>query len=484
MLPTVALVGRPNVGKSTLFNKLTRSRDALVADVPGLTRDRRYGRCQLHGHTVTLIDTGGLFGDDVLSASLTQQTRLAVSEADLVVLLLDGREGVTSADEDVVDYLRKENVAFIPVVNKIDGVGEDQALVEVAQFGFVEPVMISASHSRGLRVLQDAIVAALQADDLLAHDDHAQQGANQRSEQEDELTGGIRVAVVGRPNVGKSTLINRLLGEERQVVFDMPGTTKDAIDIPFSRDGTDYTLIDTAGVRRKGKVDEVTEKFSVVKALQAMERAHVVIMVVDASEGVVEQDLHVLQYALDAGAAMVVAVNKWDGLDAEQREHVQHTVERRLNFIPWVPIQRISALHGTGVGHLFALVNEVFEAGEFDVTTSLLTRLVRNLVESHPAPSVRGRQIKIKVATRAGSHPPTVLVHGNQLESLPASYRRYLENGFREALNLVGNPVRIEFRESDNPFAGRRNKLTPRQQYRRERVIRHRKDRAKKKSRR
>lgn len=472
MLPTVALVGRPNVGKSTLFNKLTRSRDALVADVPGLTRDRRYGRCELHGHGITLVDTGGLFGDDVLSDSLTQQTQLAVSEADLVVLLLDGREGVTSADQDVVDYLRRQNIKFVPVVNKIDGVGVDQALVEVAQFGFVEPIMISASHSRGLRGLEDAIVAGLEAEaafDVV---------------EEDELPSGIRVAVVGRPNVGKSTLINRLLGEERQVVFDMPGTTKDAIDIPFSRNDTDYTLIDTAGVRRKGKVDEITEKFSVVKALQAMERAHVVILVLDASEGVVEQDLHVLQYALDAGAAMVVAVNKWDGLDTDQRDHVQQTLERRLNFIPWVPIQRISALHGTGVGHLFKLVNEVFEAGEFDVTTSLLTRLVRNLVESHPAPSVRGRQIKIKVATRAGSHPPTVLVHGNQLESLPASYRRYLENGFREALNLVGNPVRIEFRASDNPFAGRRNKLTPRQEYRRERVIRHRKDRAKKKSRR
>ncbi len=482
MHPTVALVGRPNVGKSTLFNKLTRSRDALVADVPGLTRDRRYGRCQLQGHTVTLIDTGGLFGDDVLSASLTQQTQLAVNEADLVVLLLDGREGVTSADEDVVDYLRKENVTFIPVVNKIDGVGEDQALVEVAQFGFVEPVMISASHSRGLRGLQQAMLTSLEANGLLTADADGADEADR--EADDDEAGGIRVAVVGRPNVGKSTLINRLIGEERQVVFDMPGTTKDAIDIPFSRDGTDYTLIDTAGVRRKGKVDEITEKFSVVKALQAMERAHVVILVVDATEGVVEQDLHVLQYALDAGAAMVLAVNKWDGLDHTQRDHVQHTVERRLNFIPWVPIQRISALHGTGVGHLFAMVNEVFEAGEFDVTTSLLTRLVRSLVESHPAPSVRGRQIKIKVATRAGAHPPTVLVHGNQLESLPGSYRRYLENGFREALNLVGNPVRIEFRESDNPFGGRRNKLTPRQQYRRDRVIRHRKDRAKKKSRR
>ncbi len=463
MLPTVALVGRPNVGKSTLFNKLTRSRDALVADVPGLTRDRRYGRCQLDGHAVTLIDTGGLFGDDILSDALTQQTQLAVAEADVVVLLLDGREGVTSADEEVVTYLRRANVTFVPVVNKVDGVNEEQALAEVAHFGFEDPLLISASHSRGLKALQDAIVSQLQALDVFSEDEDL------------ETEGGIKVAVVGRPNVGKSTLINRILGENRQVVADMPGTTKDAIDIPFERDGVAYILIDTAGVRRKGKVDEITEKFSVVKALQAMERAHVVILVVDATEGVVEQDLHVLQYAVEAGAAIVLAVNKWDGLDETQRDRVKQTVDRRLGFIPWVPIQRISALHGTGVGHLFGLINRVYEAGEFDVTTSLLTRLVRNLVASHPAPSVRGRQIKVKVATRAGSHPPRVVVHGNQLESLPASYKRYLENGFREALDLVGNPVKLQFKDAENPFAGRRNTLTPRQKARRERVIRHRK---------
>lgn len=463
MIPAVALVGRPNVGKSTLFNKLTRSRDALVADVPGLTRDRRYGRCEIHGQTVTLIDTGGLFGDDILSESLTQQTQLAVAEADLVVLLLDGRDGITSADHDVVDYLRRENVNFIPVVNKIDGIGEDQALVEVSQFGFVDPVLISASHSRGLRSLEEALIANLT--DLGAF-----------SKEGDVPTlAGVHVAVVGRPNVGKSTLINRMLGEERQVVFDMPGTTKDAIDIPFHRDGTDYVLIDTAGVRRKGRVDEITEKFSVVKALQAMERAHVVILVIDATEGVVEQDLHVLQYALEAGAALLVAVNKWDGLDTDQRDRVKQTVDRRLAFVPWVPLQRISALHGTGVGLLFDMIDTVYKAGEFEVSTSLLTRLVRNLVVAHQAPSVRGRQIKVKVATRGGNHPPTIVIHGNQLESLPASYKKFLENGFREALNLVGNPVRLQLRDSENPYAGKRNVLTPRQKERRGRVIKHRK---------
>lgn len=465
MIPTIALVGRPNVGKSTLFNKLTKSRDALVADVPGLTRDRRYGRCEIDGQTITLIDTGGLFGDDILSASLTQQTQLAVAEADLVLLVLDGRDGITTADEDVVSYLRRESVNFIPVVNKIDGIGEDQALVEVAQFGFGDPQLISASHSRGLRTLTETLLATLT--DIGAFDREAETTTNK----------GIHVAVVGRPNVGKSTLINRMLGEERQVVFDMPGTTKDAIDIPFTRNDTDYVLIDTAGVRRKGRVEEITEKFSVVKALQAMERAHVVILVVDATEGVVEQDLHVLQYALEAGAALLVAVNKWDGLDEDQRDRVKYSVDRRLAFVPWVPLQRISALHGTGVGLLFEMIDTVYAAGEFDVSTSLLTRLVRNMVAAHPAPSVRGRQIKIKVATRGRSHPPTVVIHGNQLDSLPTNYKRFLENGFREALNLVGNPIRLQLRESDNPYAGKKNVLTPRQKERRGRIIKHRKKR-------
>ena len=472
MLPTIALVGRPNVGKSTLFNKLTHSRDALVADVPGLTRDRRYGRCEIQEHPVTLIDTGGLFGEHVLADALTEQTALAVAEADLVVLVLDGRDGITAADEDVVTYLRRQNVPFLPIVNKIDGVSEIAVAADFAQFGFADLPMISASHSRGLQGLGDAIVARLATLDRL--------GAPEPVE---ELP-GIRVAVVGRPNVGKSTLVNRMIGEERQVVFDMPGTTKDAIDIPFSRDDTDYVLIDTAGVRRKGKVSEVTEKFSVVKALQAMERAHVVILVIDASEGIVEQDLHVLDYALEAGAGLVVAINKWDGLGQQHRSDIERAIDRRLAFVPWLPIQKISALHGTGVGHLFGLVQRVYGAGEFDVSTSLLTRLVRNMVAAHPAPSVNGRQIKVKVATRAGQHPPHVVVHGNQLDQLPASYKRYLENGFREALNLVGNPVRLELRAASNPFASKKNTLNKRQTESRGRMIKHRKGDAKRAERR
>ena len=461
MLRCIALVGRPNVGKSTLFNKLTRTRDALVADVPGLTRDRRYGRMQLDEQTVMLVDTGGLYGDHALADELARQTRMAVDEADLVVLLLDAREGATASDEEVISYLRRENVPFIPVVNKIDGISQDMATAEFARFGFEASLFISASHSRGMRALTELLSAELEK--LDPPDTDAGQVPVSES--------GIPVAIVGRPNVGKSTLVNRLVGEERQVVFDMPGTTRDAIDVPFERDGTEYVLIDTAGVRRKGKVEEIAEKFSVVKALQAMERAAVVILVLDATEGVVEQDLHVLRYAADAGAGLVLALNKWDGLDADTRKQVLESVDRKLGFVPWMPVMKISALHGTGVGHLFELVDEVYQAGRFDVSTSLLTRLLQNMVEAHPPPAVRGRRIKIKLATRAGAHPPRVAVHGNQLDALPASYVRYLENGYRESLDLVGNPVKIDMRTSDNPYRGKRNELTRRQQQRRRRVI-------------
>ena len=304
MIPTIALVGRPNVGKSTLFNKLTKSRDALVADVPGLTRDRRYGRCDLLGQDVRLIDTGGLFGDDVLSESLTEQTKLAVAEADLVLLMLDARGGVTSADEDVVGYLRRQDVPFVPAINKIDGVDEAQILAEFAHFGFVEPLMISASHSRGIRGLQQHLLETLHARELIQDEEAA-------AAELENLPGGIRVAVVGRPNVGKSTLVNRMLGEERQVVFDMPGTTKDAIDIPFTRNETDYVLIDTAGVRRKGKVDEITEKFSVVKALQAMERElgkHQARLILRRGDAVDE----ICKLAEETGAAAVHAIRHYE----------------------------------------------------------------------------------------------------------------------------------------------------------------------------
>jgi GTP-binding protein len=287
----------------------------------------------------------------------------------------------------------------------------------------------------------------------------------------------IRVAIIGRPNVGKSTLTNRLLGEERQVVFDMPGTTRDAIEIPFERDGREYVLIDTAGVRRKGRVEEAVEKFSVVKTLEAIDRAHVVLLVMDAREGVVEQDLHLLGYAVDAGAGIIIAMNKWDGLSAEARDRVRSELARRLNFAPWISVLQVSALHGTGVGLLLREVERVYRSGRFEVGTTRLTRLLGDLVQAHPPPAVRGRQIKLRFAHKAGEHPPTVAIHGNQTEALPASYVRYLENGFRAALDLHGTPVHILLRTGENPYKGRRNKLTPRQEYRRKRMIRHHKKR-------
>ncbi len=468
MLPTLALVGRPNVGKSTLFNKLTRGRDALVADVPGLTRDRRYGRARLGSLTCTLIDTGGLLGEGgELTAAMERQAELAMDEADLVLLVVDARAGLTVADEEIATRLRRRDRRVVLVVNKLDGVPEDQALAEFASLGFEDPVLVSAAHNRGIGALVERIEAAIgpaAAESPEPEPDPGQDAA-------------IRVALIGRPNVGKSTLANRLLGEERQVVFDQPGTTRDAIEIPFEREGVDYVLVDTAGVRRKGRVDELVEKFSVVKTLQAIERAEVVILVLDAREGLVDQDLHLLSYAVDAGSALIIALNKWDGLSADERERNRQLLDRRLRFAPWVPVHQISALHGTGVGHLLDEVQRVYAAGELAVGTSYLTRLLGTLVEAHPPPMVRGRQIKLRFAHRAGSHPPRIVIHGNQTDALPDSYVRYLENAFREALDLGGTPLKIELRTGDNPFAGRRNTLTPRQERRRKRMVRHHKGR-------
>jgi GTPase len=468
MRATLALVGRPNVGKSTLFNRLTRRRDALVADIPGLTRDRRYGRARLGDLDCTLIDTGGLLGDDgELTRAMEQQAELAMEEADLVLLLVDARAGLTAADQEIALRLRRAQRRVVLVVNKMDGIEADAAMAEFSRLGFDEPVFVAASHGRGLGALTDRVQGALAATNDEASPEPAATPPVATS------PGAVRVAIVGRPNVGKSTLTNRLLGEDRQVVFDQPGTTRDAIEIAFSRGGREYVLVDTAGVRRKGRVDETAEKFSVIKTLEAIDHAHVVILVLDAREGLVEQDLHLLSYAADAGAGIVVALNKWDGLTDQDRERNRRTLDRRLRFAPWVPVRPISALHGTGVGHLLDDVDRVHRAGEFDVGTSRLTRLLEAMVASHPPPAVRGRAVKLRFAHKAGSHPPKIVIHGNQTRSVPASYVRYLENAFREALDLVGTPVHIELRTGDNPYAGRRNTLTPRQQRRRKRMVQH-----------
>ncbi len=462
MLPRLALVGRPNVGKSTLFNKLTRRRDALVAAVPGLTRDRRYGRATLDDKPCMLIDTGGLFGEDEFAGVVTEQADVALDEAELVLFIVDARSGLTALDEEIVDHLRRKGCEILLLINKVDGVDSTYAEVEFTRLGLGEGFPISAAHGRGLTSLVAAIAARLPDSEL-------EPAAGE--------SGRIRTAVIGRPNVGKSTLINRLLGEQRQVVLDQPGTTRDAIAIPFTADGDDYLLIDTAGVRRKGKVAEIVEKYSVVKSLDAMEQAHVAILMLDGGEGLVEQDLHVLQYAARAGCGVVIAVNKWDGLTADEKRARKTTLDRRLEFVPWAPLKFISALHGSGVGHLLREVKMVYEAGAFDVGTSMLNRILERLITAHPPPSVRGRAIKLRYAHKTGDHPPRIAVHGNQTQSLPASYVRYLENGFREALNLVGNPVRLDLKTGDNPYAGKRNELTRRQRASRKRVMRHRKRR-------
>jgi len=409
-----------------------------------------------------LVDTGGLYGDEgALSEAMARQAELALDEADLALFLVDARAGLTASDEDIAQRLRRRGLATVLVINKVDGV-DVHTLGDFASLGFAGQVPVSASHGRGMAELEDALAAALPG---AAEDDTA-------SAEE-----GIRVAVIGRPNVGKSTLINRLLGEERQLVFDAPGTTRDAIAIPFEKNGRRFVLMDTAGVRRKGRVEGVAEKFSVVKTLDAMARAQVVLLVLDAREGVVEQDLHLLGQAVDSGAGVLIALNKWDGLAADDRERVRRELDRRLRFAPWIAVAPISALHGSGVGLLLDEVVRIYRIGAFDVSTSRLTRILTGLTAAHPPPAVRGRAIKLRFAHKAGDHPPRIVIHGNQTRSLPASYVRYLENGFREALDLEGNPVHIELRTGDNPYAGKRNELTPRQQARRQRMIRHHKRR-------
>ena len=456
----VALVGRPNVGKSTLFNRLCGARDALVADYPGLTRDRRYGRAELAGRRVTLIDTGGLARDaGGVFEQMATQVAFALTEADMVVLVTDAREGLTGRDAEIAVDLRKRGLTVVVAVNKMDGVPETAAH-EFAELGFAASCPVSATHGRGLAEFAQAVASRLptaQAEDM--HEPP-----------------GIRVAVVGRPNVGKSTLINHLLGENRQVVDAAPGTTRDAIDIPLG----DYLLIDTAGVRRKGRVESgaraqrTVEKFSIVKTLAALDRAQVAVLVVDGQEGVVDQDLHVLNYAIEAGAGIVLAVNKWDGMDTSHKAQTRTSVQRRLVFAPWIPVRYLSALRGRGVKRLLKDVDDIHRAGTFDVNTAELNRILAEAIRDHPPPMVRARAIKLRYAHKGGEHPPTIVVHGNRTEALPESYRRYLANRYRDELALVGVPVRLETRTTENPFAGRRNELTRRQIKRRRRVIRHR----------
>jgi GTP-binding protein len=457
MKPVIALVGRPNVGKSTLFNRLTRSRDALVADQPGLTRDRKFGEGKLGDRPYIVVDTGGLSGEkEGVEKLMASQSWQAVQESDIVLFLVDGRAGMVTDDQNIAKRLRATGKPVYLVVNKTDGLNEDVVTAEFYAMGLGEPYPIAAAHGRGVRALINQVLGDLPEEEAIPEEIEAQQG--------------IRIAIVGRPNVGKSTLVNRILGEERVLAFDLPGTTRDSIYLPFERDGQTYTLIDTAGIRRRSRVKEAVEKFSVIKAMQAIEDAHVVIMLLDGQEGISEQDATLFGFILDTGRALVVAVNKWDGLDRDQRDKVKRELELKLPFLKFARIHFISALHGSGVGNLFGSVLTAYESAMMDMSTNRLTQLLEDLVSAHAPPVVKGRRIKLRYAHQGGKNPPIIVIHGTQTEAVPDAYRRYLSNGFQKYLKLEGTPIRIEFKTGKNPFAGKKNVLTKRQVEKRKRL--------------
>ena len=461
MKPVFALVGRPNVGKSTLFNRLTKSRDALVADFPGLTRDRKYGTGVVGERDYLVIDTGGLSGDDVgIDEYMAAQTWMAVDESDVVLFLVDGREGLTAADHLVSDRLRREGKKVYLLVNKIDSVDPEQACAEFYALGFADVFPIAAAQGRGVTRMMTALLEEYPDD------------GDEEDEDFDETYGDtIRIAFIGRPNVGKSTLINRLMGEERVIAFDKPGTTRDSIFVPFEREGQKYTLIDTAGVRRRSKVNEAIEKFSIIKTLDAIEKSHVVIMLLDAHESITEQDAHLLGLIIDAGRSLVLAINKWDGLDTYARDQIKVKLEVKLPFLDFADQHFISALHGTGVGLLFASVHEAYESAMIKVSTSRMTKILQTAVQTHQLPISSGHRIKLRYAHQGGSNPFTIIIHGNQTKRIANSYKRYLMNYFREVLQLKGTQVRIEFKTGDNPFEApkKRARISKSQEYRQKR---------------
>lgn len=461
MLPVVALVGRPNVGKSTLFNYLTRTRDALVADFPGLTRDRQYGHVQRGDRPFLVVDTGGIVEQaEGLDDRAMRQVQAALDEADAILFLVDARAGLIGSDETIAQTLRKIGKPTLLIANKIDGVNPDAGTADFHAVGLGTPWPVSAAHGHGVRDFLEALMPLLPAQEESEAD-------------EDSLAPGVRVAIVGRPNVGKSTLVNRLLGEERVVVYDQPGTTRDSVYIPFERDGKPYTLIDTAGVRRRARVEAAIEKFSVVKTLQSMERAHVVIYLIDASEGVTDQDANLLGMVLELGRGLIIGLNKWDGLDPGHREQVKRQVDVKLHFIDYAEKLFLSALHGTGVGKLLERAERIHASSSQTVSASKLTDLLQNAVETHQPPLVRGRRIRLKFAHQGGHNPLGVVIHGNQTENVPGAYKRYLMNYFRQALKIEGAPIRLDFKTGENPYEGRKNTLTPRQIQKRKRLIRH-----------
>lgn len=454
-IPVIAIVGRPNVGKSTLFNRLTQSRNALVSDFPGMTRDRQYGEAKIADRRFIVIDTGGLTNEnneiDQLTASQALQ---AVHDADKILFLVDVRVGLTAADLTIAKKLRSSGKPVVLVVNKTEGLDPTLSLTDFYKLGFGVPFPIAAAHGTGVIDLVHALIPEEPLQD------------------QEEPFNGIKFAIIGRPNVGKSTLTNRMLGEDRVIVCDQPGTTRDSITLPLERHGQKYLLIDTAGIRKRGKIFEATEKFSVVKTLQAIESANVVLFLMDAHEGVTEQDLHLLGFVLECGRSLVVAYNKWDGLTQDERDNAESTLDRRLNFISFARIHTISALHGTGVGNLFDSIDEAYASANKKISTAKVTEILQDAVTQHTPPLVRGRRIKLRYAHIGGHNPPIIVIHGNQVDSLPDAYRRYLEHTYQKRLKLVGTPVRIQFRTSENPFRHQRNKLTPLQKRKKERVAR------------
>ncbi len=457
MIPVIALIGRPNVGKSTLFNILTNTRDAIVANEPGLTRDRQYGIGRRGEKKFIVVDTGGLSGvKQNLDELMARQTLLALEEADQVLFMVDAQDGLTSGDETIADLVRKSGKPTSVIINKVDGIDPVQAQADFYALGFAQVHLISSAHRKGINPMLNAVM-----------DEYPQ-------EQPDSVKiEGPTVAVIGRPNVGKSTLINRLAGEERVVTYDQPGTTRDTISVPFERRGKHYTLIDTAGVRKRGKVQEVIEKFSAIKALEAIENANVVILVIDARDGLTDQDLTLLGFAIKSGRALVIAVNKWDGLEPEQRDYNKKTLLRRLSFASFAAQHYISALHGTGVGEMMVSIDQAYASAFRDINTRYLTDLLEEAVFKHNPPLHNGRRIKLRYAHQGGRNPPVIIIHGSRTEHLPAAYERYLMSFFITKLKLKGTPVRIELKSGVNPYAQHKSNKSNRPQKNKKRLIKH-----------
>jgi len=440
MKPVIAVVGRPNVGKSTLFNRMTKTRDAIVADFSGLTRDRHYGDGRSGEHEFIVVDTGGFEPDSTtgIVKEMAKQTRQAVAEADAVIFVVDLRAGVSGQDHDIARYLRTVNKKVVLAVNKAEGMQESPLLGEFYELGLGEPIPVSAAHGQGIRSLTDAALSHFEFDD--DDEDAVEEGAP------------IRLAVAGRPNVGKSTLINTWLGEERLVAFDQPGTTRDAITVPFERNGQKFQLIDTAGLRRRGRVFEAIEKFSVVKTLQAIADANVVLLLLDATQGVTDQDAHIAGYILESGRAVAIAVNKWDAVDDYQKQTLQRSIEQRLAFLKFAPVMHISAIKRQGLGPVWKAIADAHSSATRKMSTPVLTRLLQDAVE-HQAPKRAGAfRPKLRYAHQGGMNPPLIVIHGNSLDHITEVYKRFLEGRFREHFKLTGTPLRIEMRSSKNPF--------------------------------